>query len=130
MEKTLRKLIIALQLIMGALAFIGGIPLIITNGLGESVSDLNGHFDSFLIPGLALVLFIGFGNLWAVYSHWKKKASAVVVSSIFGFGILIFGIVKAYVFDHYTFLEITLIGYGIIVVALNILLAQLRLSKK
>lgn len=130
MEKGIRWVIIGLQLFMAIGSFAGGIPLLITNGFGDPVSELNGHFGSYYIPGIMLVLFLGVGNIIAVYSHWKNKNLSLVISSIFGFGIMIFGITKAYVYGHFGFLEVALMAFGVLVVALNIILGQLRLLRK
>jgi hypothetical protein len=128
MNKTIKTIIIVLQGIMGLSGIVGGTLFTIFHGLGKEVQDLNGHFDSYLIPMIAVIVIIGFGNLIAVASHWRNNPSSLIISSILGFGVLIFGITKAYVFAEFGVLEVSLIAYGIVVLALNILLAQLRLS--
>jgi len=130
MNKTIKTIIIVLQGLMGLSGIVGGTLFTLFHGLEASDASMNGHFDSYLIPMIAVIAIIGFGNLLAVASYWRNNPSSLIISSIFGFGILIFGITKAYVFAEFEILEVSLIACGIIVLALNILLAQLRLSGK
>lgn len=75
-----------LLLTIGALA--GGTLALSATGQAAAGIDksmlVNSPFTSFLIPGLFLLIVIGFGNLLTAWSHLKKQANAPYYQCLMG----------------------------------------------
>jgi hypothetical protein len=81
-----------------------------------------------LIPALALFSIL----VWRCLRYFSLWKNADIPGSFLclWLGVLIWGATKAYIFEEFKILEILLFAFGIIVLSLNILRAQIQLDKK
>lgn len=121
----MKKLLIAILLVQGISAVIGGIELIRTNGMGMPLEWLsNSPFDSFLIPGLILTFVVGGTSLAASYFLIKRHKYQHEASAIAGFGILIWIYVQITIVRQASFLQTVYFISGIIILTLTFLLLK------
>ncbi|MGA1837676.1 hypothetical protein VD659_12175 [Herbiconiux sp. 11R-BC] len=97
----------------------GGIGLIATNGMGAPVSWLDGTaFDSYLVPGLVLLVVVGGTQLLALVLQWRHQRFALVASVVAGFGIVIWIHVEVALLPGYSFLQTLYFATGLLQLAL------------
>lgn len=93
--------LIVLALFNALSSFVGGVGVVVTNGLGMPMSQLGGAFDSFLIPGIVLFVVVGGTQLIAGVLLLRRRESGLLWSAIAGFGMVI-----------WIFVEVMIIGGG------------------
>ncbi|HWT32318.1 MAG TPA: hypothetical protein VN107_01030 [Microbacterium sp.] len=96
-----------------ATAIAGGIALIATDGLGMPLSMLeNAPFDSFLWPGLILVVVVGGTQTTAALTLLRRTGSALFWSAIAGLGMLIWIFVETALIRDASWLQIVYFATG------------------
>jgi len=86
-------------------ALAGGIGLIFANGLGMPLSFLeNSPFDSFVIPGLILLLIVGGTQAVAVLLQHRRHPWYPAAAGVAGFGMIIWIYVEVALLPGYSFL--------------------------
>lgn len=116
----MKKILIFILSLQGLSAVAGGEELIRTNGSGMKVEWLaNSPFDSFLIPGLLLILVIGGTSLGASFLLIKKHKRELEASTVAGFGILIWIFAQIYMIQMASFLQAVYFASGIIILSLT-----------
>ena len=86
-------------------ALAGGIGLIFANGLGMPLSFLeNSPFDSFVIPGLILLLIVGGTQALAVLLQHRRQPWYPAAAGVAGFGMIIWIYVEVALLPGYSFL--------------------------
>ena len=122
-NKALIFALISIQFLIGITALAGGSSLIMTNGLGVPVSWLNGYFNSFFIPGLALI-FVSVVNLFAAWTFFADKPYKFEMGAAAGFSIIIFEIMELYIVLHSQWLQLIYSFLGIISLVLIMILMK------
>lgn len=120
--KTLRILLIILSIFIAINAIGGGISLIYTDGLGMPLVWLNGSlFNNYIIPGFILFIVVGGTYVVSLFGQWRNLKSAPILSSIAGFGLLIWIFTELYIIGQPHFLQVTFFGLAILTLVLSIL---------
>ena len=84
----------------------GGIGLVVANGMGMPRSWLAGTpFDSFVIPGLILLLIVGGTQALAVLGQHRRQPWFLAAAGVAGFGMVIWVYVEVALLPVYSFLH-------------------------
>jgi hypothetical protein len=121
----IKNFAIGILLFIGITAIFGGVSLIITNGLGTTVPQLHGYFQSFAIPGLMLFLVgaINIGAAWLLIIHHKFQYELITSAAL---GMLIYEVSELYIVQYphwlqlfYSALSITLLIFIMLLLRRN-----------
>ena len=94
LEKIARIVMIVLNAFLSLTGFLGGIGLLARLN-APPVEQLQGSvFKDFTIPGLALLVFVGGGALWATILLVRKSKYAILFSTTAGIIIMFFEFVE------------------------------------
>lgn len=117
----MRQMLILLTLFTAVTAIAGGIGLL--GGLVQPpLSDLDGSiFDSYVVPGLALLGLVGGSALWASLALIKRQPSALLLAAASGLILLTWISVEVSVVQFH-WLQVAYYLVGLSVVSLSILL--------
>jgi hypothetical protein len=136
-SRTVVRILIAL-LVFGALSSLAGAILAIAaNGGGVPIEYLtNSPFSSYMVPGLILGVVVGGTQLAGATALLARRRSAPLLSTIAGFGMLIWIFVELAIIRQYSWLQAAYFSVGglelILVLALlgvvPALVVPLRLS--
>jgi len=123
----MKKILIGILLLQGISAIFGGVELVRTNGMGMPISWLaNSPFNSFLIPGLILMIIVGGTSLSACYLLINNNKYQYESSAIAGFGIQIWIFVQIYLIQQGSLLQAIYFSSGIIILILTIRLLKTK----
>lgn len=123
-QKILIFILVAIEIIIGITAVVGGINLIATNGLGMPISYLeHSPFQSFIFPGLLLSIIIGGTNIIASVLVIKKSDFMLEFSAVAGFGIMLWIFGELYIIGHSHWLQVLYFALGTIIL-ISIMLMQ------
>lgn len=115
-ERPLRIGLVALNLFLGLTAVGGGIGLL-SGGITPGIALLDGSpFDSYLIPGLALLVLVGGSGLLAAVLLLRRSAWGAAASGVAAAMILIFEAVE-YSVIGYHWLQAAYVAIGIAITA-------------
>jgi hypothetical protein len=111
--------LITVETIFGIGAVGGGIGLL-TGSVGLSKDFLAGTpFDSYLIPGLALLVFVGGSMLGAAWNLWKRSRYALYGSLAAAAMIAGWFVVQLGTVGYISWMQPAFIGLGLIQMALT-----------
>lgn len=113
-------LLVVLLLVQAVGAIAGGIALV-AGPHGEimkmPVSDLEGSpFDSFLVPGLILLVVLGLVPLAAAVGLWRRTPWAWWTAGMVGCGLVIWIVVQMTIID-FSWLQVAYLAMGLAIVA-------------
>jgi hypothetical protein len=93
--------------VFGALsALVGAVLAIAANGAGVPLEYLaNSPFSSYFVPGLILGVVVGGSQLAAAIALLAKRRSALPLSAVAGFGMLIWIFVELAIIRQYSWLQ-------------------------
>jgi len=99
--------ILAALTVFGALsAFVGAALAVAANGAGVPLEYLaHSPFSSYVVPGLFLGVIVGGTQLAAAVTLITKRRSALLLSAVAGFGMLIWIFVELAVIKQYSWLQ-------------------------
>ena len=105
-SRVVARVLIAL-LVFGTLSCLAGSVLAIAaNGAGVPVEYLsNSPFSSYMVPGLILGVVVGGTQLAAATALLARRGSALLLSAIAGFGMLIWIFVELAIIGQYSWLQ-------------------------
>lgn len=93
----------------------GGLGLIAANGMGMPLSWLEGTpFDSFVIPGLILLLIVGGTQALAVLGQHRRQPWCFAAAGVAGFGMVIWVYVEVALLPVYSFLHTLYFSTGVL----------------
>ena len=93
----------------------GGVGLILGNGMGMPLSWLDGTpFDSFVIPGLVLLLVVGGTQALAVLLQHRRHPWWPAAAGVAGFGMVIWVYVEVALLPVYSFLHTLYLTTGVL----------------
>ena len=120
--------VLAALAVFGALsAFLGAYLAIACNGAGVPVEHLTGSpFSSYLVPGLILGGVVGGTQLAAAVALLTKRRSAILLSAVAGFGMLIWIFAELAIIRQYSWLQAAYFALG--GVELSLVLALLGMT--
>jgi len=96
-------------------ALAGGIGLIFANGLGMPLYLLeNSPFDSFVVPGLILLLIVGGTQALAVLLQHRRHPWYPAAAGVAGFGMVIWIYVEVALLPGYAFLMTLYFATGLL----------------
>lgn len=116
----------SILLVIGVSAVLGGLGLIITNGLGMPIHWLLPAFHSYLVPGLILLCIVGGTHLHAALLLWRGASAAPYSVAIAGFAMVIWVFSELYIIRQPHWLQWFYFGIGIATLAGNMLLLKTR----
>lgn len=123
LTKSIRVLLIVLNLFLALTAFGGGIQLLVGFYV-PPVEMLNGVFKDFTIPGLALGIIVGGSALFAAILWIRKNKFAIPASIAAGLVIMFFEFVEALIIGSPAgparFMQILYFGMGTVIIAASI----------
>jgi hypothetical protein len=93
--------------VFGALsALVGAVLALAANGAGVPLEYLkNGPFSSYFVPGLILGIVVGGTQLAAAIALLAKRDTALLLSAVAGFGMLIWIFVELAMIQQYSWLQ-------------------------
>lgn len=99
-------------------AVYGGIGLM-ANGMGMPDDWLERTpFDSWVLPGVALLLTVAVPQAWALVASWRGGPTAPRVALLVGAALVLWIVVQLLVLRRYFFLQPVIAGLGLLEVAL------------
>ena len=117
--KSIRVLLIVLNIFLALTAFGGGIQLLVGFYV-PPVEMLNGIFKDFTIPGLALGIIVGGSALFAAILVIRKNKFATLASIAAGLVIMFFEFVEALIIGSPAgparFMQILYFGMGTVII--------------
>ncbi|MDL2211542.1 hypothetical protein LJB88_01570 [Erysipelotrichaceae bacterium OttesenSCG-928-M19] len=107
-------------------ASLGGVAALINPKapLGMSYENLHGIFDNFLIPGLFLLIVIGFGNFLAALTLKNNSILGNYLSLILGFIMVLWIIIQCLILKSIVILHIIFLIIGFIQLFLNLVILK------
>lgn len=112
-QATIHWSLLVLTIFQALSAIAGGIAILATNGLGMPASMLaNGPFDSFLWPGIILLIIMGGTQTIAATLLRLHRQSALVWCTIAGFGMIIWIFVETGIIGGTSWLQVLYFGTG------------------
>ena len=120
------RTIYILHILVGIGAICGGIGALsdINKPMGISTETLHGVFDSFLIPGLFLLLIIGLGNFMCAFLIKKDALLCNYISSLWGIIMMSWIVIQCLVLKDIVALHIIFFIIGFIQLFLNLLILK------
>lgn len=113
-----KRILHVIYLFIAITATVGGVSLIITNGLGAPLSFLsNTIFNSYFFPGI-LLMAVGVVNFLAFWLLMKNIAFSYEMGVCAGFGIMIFEFFEVYIIRQSHWLQIVYFFLGIFTIVL------------
>jgi hypothetical protein len=104
--RVVTRLLAALTLFGALSAVAGAVLAIAANGAGVPLDYLaNSAFPSYVVPGVILGVVVGGTQLAAAIALLKKQPSALLLSTIAGFGMLIWIFVELAIIRQYSWLQ-------------------------
>ena len=102
--------------VFGAIsAFVGATLAVAANGAGVPIEYLaQSPFSSYLVPGLVLGFVVGGTQLTAAVTLLTKRRSALLLSSVAGFGMLIWIFVELAIIRQYSCLQTAYFTFGVL----------------
>jgi len=95
-------------------AVAGGLGVVFTNGLGMPTSWLDGTpFDSFVVPGLILLLIVGGTQALAVALQHRRHPWYPAAAGVAGFGMVLWIYVEVALLPVYSFLQTLYLATGV-----------------
>ncbi|TFC05532.1 hypothetical protein E3O42_02945 [Cryobacterium adonitolivorans] len=92
----------------------GGLGLILANGMGMPMSWLAGTpFDSYLIPGLILMLIVSGTQALAVLGQHRRQPWYPAAAGVAGFGMVVWVYVEVALLPVYSFLHTLYFATGL-----------------
>jgi hypothetical protein len=105
-------------------AAVGGIGILLTDGLGMPAAMLEGSpFSSFLWPGIVLLVVVGGTQAVAAVLLLSGRATALTGSAIAGFGMVIWIFVETGIIRGLSWLQVLYFTTGMLQIALVIALS-------
>jgi hypothetical protein len=103
-------------LLFGALsAFAGAVLGVAANGAGVPLEYLaHSPFSSYVVPGLVLGVVIGGTQLAAAVALLTRRCSALLLSAVAGFGMLIWIFVELAIIRQYSWLQTAFFTFGVL----------------
>ena len=115
--------------LLGLSAVMGGYGLITSNGLGMPLAWLaKTPFDSFVIPGLILLIIVGGTHLLASILVWREHHLALEAAATAGFGLLIWITTELYWLPENSLLHILYFCFGLATIISVLLIQQYKIS--
>lgn len=125
--KLLNIVVGVLELLIGASAIVGGIGLIVTNGLGMQVTQLRfSPFTSFTLPGIILAGVVGGSYMVAAISVFIKSKYRNELQAVAGFGLLIWVFTELYMIRQPHFLQALYFCIGILTLIFSLFLYKIK----
>jgi hypothetical protein len=113
-----RTALIGLTVFVGLNAIGGGVGLILTNGLGMPLADLQGTpFSSYVIPGYILAIAVGGSNLLAAWALLTRHAYAAQMAFAAGAVLTGWVTVQIAMLGLVSFLQVAMFALGVVTVA-------------
>ena len=116
--------------IFGALsAFAGAALAVAANGAGVPLEYLaHSPFSSYFAPGLVLGVIVGGTQLAAAVTLLTQRRSALLLSAVAGFGMLVWIFVELAIILQYSWLQTAFFSFGVL--ELILVLALLGIAPK
>ena len=124
----LRVTLIVLTALLGLTAIAGGIALLA--GINAPpVDELEGsRFDSYVIPGLALLVLVGGGGCAAALLTWRRHRLAPLVAGAAGAMIIVFEVVEILTIGSdpgvARNLQVFYLSVGVLIIVLSLVLRR------
>jgi hypothetical protein len=126
-NRILVRILIALEIFGALSALIGAVLALALNGAGVPLAYLaHSRFSSYAVPGLVLGVVVGGTQIAAAVALIAHKRSALLLSAIAGFGMLIWIFVELAVIQHYSWLQAVYFVHGAL--ELSLVLALLGIA--
>lgn len=110
------------QMLLALAAIAGGAGLLLTNGLGIPASALEtGPFNSFLWPGVLLLIVIGGTQLMAVILQLRGSVYYLAAAAIAGMGLLIWIFTQVMILTEYSLLQPSIFAAAVLQLSLTLL---------
>jgi hypothetical protein len=124
LTKSIRIILIVLNLFLGLTAIGGGIQLLIGFYVPPVEMLAGSPFDSYTIPGLALGLIVGGGALFAAILMIRRNRFAALASASAGLVIMIFEFVEVLAIGFPKgpagFMQLLYFGLGVVIVVVSL----------
>jgi hypothetical protein len=117
----------ALQIFIGFTAIAGGLKLVSNpNGIPDFPIEWlsNSPFNSYFIPGLTLLIVIGFGNVFAGPVTFLRKRYSGSIATVLGTFLILFMTIEVYFVGLRNFLQPLYFILGVIVLILGLKLSK------
>lgn len=115
----LPRTIIGIEIFVGIWAIVGGIGLL-TGSIGISEDYLDGtFFDSYLIPGLILMVIVAGALFWAATMMWKRLRWAPEASLGASFTLLIWIVVQLAMLGYISWMQPAIFATAVLLGALS-----------
>lgn len=109
--------------VFSALSAVAGGVAVIPNWIGLPPSMLDGSpFDSYVVPGLVLLLVVGGTQVVATVQLFMRRPSALLWAAVAGFAMIIWIVVETAIIRGFSVLQGIYLGTGIAQVALVVAL--------
>ena len=114
-DRVVLRLLAALALFGALSAFGGAVLALVANGAGVPLEYLaHSPFASYAVPGLILGIVVGGTQLAAAIALQRTSPSALLLSTIAGFGMLIWIFVELAILRQYSWLQSAYFAFGVI----------------
>ena len=108
-------LLVTVTLFHALSAIGGGIGMVVADGLSMPKSLLaDTPFTTFTIPGLILLLVVGGTQAWAAVLLITRRESALLWSTVAGFGMVIWVISEIYLIHPFTWIQAIYVVTGLL----------------
>lgn len=112
-NRTVVGILAALALFGALSAFLGSVLAMAVNGAGVPLEHLAGSpFTSYFVPGLILGIVVGGTQLAAAVTLLAKRNSALLLSAVAGFGMMIWIFVELAIIRQYSWLQTVYFALG------------------
>jgi hypothetical protein len=113
-DRVVTRLLAALTLFGALSAVAGAVLAIAANGAGVPLGYLaDSPFPSYAVPGVILGVVVGGTQLAAAIALLRKQRSALLLSAIAGFGMLIWIFVELAIIRRYSWLQAAYFALGV-----------------
>jgi hypothetical protein len=107
--------LVALALFGALSAFVGAALGVAANGAGVPLEYLaHSPFSSYVVPGLVLGVVVGGTQLAAAVTLHKRRRSALLLSAVAGFGMLIWIFAELAIIRQYSWLQTAFFTFGVL----------------